>query len=278
MKQKLVLITVLFIFMLACATTADSTSGQEGTLMAIGVQQTQNAQIEETILAATVQQAQPVEQATSTPEPLPTATTEVVQPVEPTQEPAEAIQPTEELVEGNHFSDIATYVRAEDADYYTMNATSTTWTEKNSFWEQLSGQESGNYVLSAKVSWQSPQDMAEPAHYGCGFIYGKSDPTHFHVSVLSPDQKVHTYRKRGGEEIEMKGGDVPGAYLGVNSGSATLMIVVENKVMTAYVDGTQVVMFNDPYLNFGKMGLAINNGSYSGFTCSFEDVELWLLK
>ena len=278
MKQKLGYLVFILIFTLACSSTGASSSGQDSTLMAIGVQQTQNAQIQETIQAATAQQAQPVEQAAPTQEIPPTATIEVVEAVEPTQEPVAEVQPTEEAVGDNHFSDIANLVRADDADYFTMDSTSTTWTDKNNFWEQLSGQEAGNYVLSAKVSWQSPQDMDEPARYGCGFIYGKSDPTHFHITVVSPDQKVHTFRKRGGEEIEMKGGNVPGAYLGVNSGSATLMVVVENKVMTAYVDGAQVVMFNDPYIDYGKMGLAINDGSYSGFTCSFDDIEIWVLK
>ncbi|MBI9051426.1 MAG: hypothetical protein JEZ00_18520 [Anaerolineaceae bacterium] len=268
--------------MMACSSGADS-SQVEATKMAIGIQQTQNAFIRETITAATQKPigaiVEPLEAVDDA------ATQQAVEVENQAAQEAQQESTVEPVIEASatvedavQFETIADVVRADDADYYTMDDIDQTWNEKYTFWEKLSGQEAGNYVLSATIYWTAPVDMGEPARNGCGFIYGMSDPKHFHVTVISPDQKVHTYRKRSAEEIEMKGGDVPGGGLGVSSGQADLMVVVEDKTMSAYVNGSKVVMFNDPYIDYGQMGLAIDAATYSGFTCSFKDVEVWVLK
>ena len=282
-KEFIYLLMFVILLMVACSGVGGDTSQTESTRMALGIQQTQNAFIQETLTAATAQMSIPTEQPTFTvdipaTQVVETANAEAQQAVQPTPEPVlEATSTIEAEVEGD-FSKIDNYVRADEADYFKLDAVTQSWTDKNSFWESLSSEEAGNFVLSTTVSWTAPQDMGEPARYGCGFIYGKSDPKHYHVTLISPDQKVHTFRKRAGEEIEMKGGSVPGGGLGTYTGSAEMVLVVENKVMTTYINDMQVVTFNDPYIDYGKMGLAISTGTYSGYTCSFEDVELWILK
>lgn len=279
-KAIIVILFALVFLILACSTGGTDSTQLEATKMMIGIQQTQNAFIQMTLAAATDQQnAAAVLPPTATPDFDATQTAMMVpqEKVQPTSEPVTEASPTGELA-GNHFDKIKQYVRADDADYYTSADVNMVWNEKNEFWYQTLAEEAGNYVLSATVYWTAPADMGDPARNGCGFIYGMSDPKHFHVTVVSPDQKVHTYRKRSAEEIEMKGGDVPGGGLGVASGEAQLLLAVENKTMTAYVNGTQIVMFNDPYIDYGQMGLAIDAATYSGFTCSFEDIEVWILK
>ena len=284
-KKAIILILFAVIFLLmACSMGGTDTSQTEATKMAIGIQQTQNAFIQMTIAAATAQQnaAPVVVEPTATNDFAATQTAlavaqPTVEPVQPTSESVMEASPTVEEA-GNHFEDISAYVRASDADYYTADDVNMSWNTKDEFWYQTLAEEAGNYVISATVYWTAPADMGDPARNGCGFIYGMSDPKHFHITVVSPDQKVHTYRKRSAEEIEMKGGDVPGGGLGVASGEAELIVTVENKTMTAYVNGTQIVMFNDPYIDYGQMGLAIDAATYSGFTCSFKDIEVWVLK
>jgi hypothetical protein len=285
MKQKafLYLLLLVILLMVACSGISGDAGISESTRMAVGVQQTQNAFIQETLNAATAQSAAPSLQPPATVDALATqrvetANAEALQASQSTVEPVLEVSPTIEPVSEGDFSKIADYVRADEATYTKLDSVNQSWMDKENYWESLSGQEAGNYVLSTTVYWTAPQDMTDPARYGCGFIYGKSDPKHYHVTYIAPDQKVHTFRKRAGEEIEMKGGSVPGGGLGVSTGSAQMVLVVEDKVMTTYINGIQVVMFNDPYIDFGGMGLAIATGSTSGFTCSFEDVELWILK
>jgi hypothetical protein len=285
MKRKafLYLLLLVILLMVACSGISGDAELSESTRMAVGIQQTQNAFIQETLSAATAQIVTPTMQPPATvdapaTQAVETANAEALQASQSTVEPVLEVSATVEPGSDGDFSKIDAYVRAEDATYFKLDPVNQTWMDKDNYWESLSSQEAGDFVLSTKVYWTSPQDMTDPARYGCGFIYGKSDPKHYHVTYISPDQKVHTFRKRAGEEIEMKGGSVPGGGLGVSSGSAEMVMVVEDKVMTTYINGIQVVMFNDPYINFGGMGLAIATGSYSGFTCSFEDVELWILK
>ena len=283
MNKKAIIVSLftLMFLILACSTGGADSTQLEATKMMIGIQQTQNAFIQMTLIAATEQQnAAPVVPPTATPDFAATQTAMVAPQQEeeqPASEPVIEATPTLEP-QGNHFDQISDYVRADDADYYTVADVNMAWNEKDEFWYQTLAEEAGNYVLSATVYWTAPADMGDPARNGCGFIYGMSDPKHYHVTVVSPDQKVHTYRKRSAEEIEMKGGDVPGGGLGVASGEAQLMLTVENKTMTAYVNGTQIVMFNDTYIDYGQMGLAIDAATYSGFTCSFKDIEVWVLK
>ena len=283
-KKAIFVILFAFIFLIMACSMGGSDSSQEATKMAIGIQQTQNAFIQMTIAAATAQQneAPVVMESTATNDFAATQTALAVvqptaEPLQPTAEPVMQASPTVEEA-GNHFEEISEYVRADDADYYYAADVNMAWNTKDEFWYQILAEEAGNYVLSATVNWTAPEDMGDPARNGCGFIYGMSDPKHFHVTVVSPDQKVHTYRKRSAEEIEMKGGDVPGGGLGVASGEAELMVTVENETMTAYVNGVQIVMFNDPYIDYGQMGLAIDAATYSGFTCSFKDIKVWVLK
>jgi len=285
MQRKMVFsfLALIILLMMACSGETNSDSNLEATRMAVGIQQTQNANIQETLLAATVQVEIPTLEPTPGVDILAaqaqeTANAAAAQPVAPVVETGVEISPTIEIVAEGDFSKIDSYVRSDDPVYFALDSSHQTWTDKDNFWESLWSEEAGDIVLSATVTWTAPQDMSEPARYGCGFIYGKSDPKHYHVTVISPDQKVHTFRKRGSEEIEMKGGSVPGGGLGTYTGNAEMVLVVEDKVMTTYINGIQVVTFNDPYIDYGKLGLAIGTGSYSGFTCSFEDVELWLLK
>jgi hypothetical protein len=284
-KHVVVMLFASLILIVACSTGGQDSSQVEATKMAIGIQQTQNAFIQMTLAAATASSGQPVVQPAETLDVAATQAAFAVQEQAETQQAAvqSATEPTMEFsptveAAGNQFDKIAELVRAEDADYYTVDDVDQAWNDKDEFWYKTVAEEAGDYVLSATVYWTAPADMGEPARNGCGFIYGMSDPKHFHVTVVSPDQKVHTYRKRSAEEIEMKGGDVPGGGLGVSSGEAELMVVVENKTMTAYVNGTQIVMFNDPYIDYGQMGLAVDAATYSGFTCSFKDIEVWVLK
>jgi hypothetical protein len=69
----------------------------------------------------------------------------------------------------------------------------------------------------------------------------------------------------------MKGGFFQG---GLGS-TADLMLIVEDKMMSFYVNDIEVVRFRDPYMETGKVAAAILSGSPQGFSCKITEIQLW---
>ena len=132
-------------------------------------------------------------------------------------------------------------------------------------------QQASDFVLRAQVSWRGD---ARASASGCGFMYSGLALDDYHITVLSTEGIVHTYRSRSGKVIEMKGGKYSKS-LGVSSGQAEIMLVVDAQKMTFYVNGEQVVSFKDTYLSSGQLGYAISSYSPNGMNCQMTNVELW---
>jgi hypothetical protein len=132
-------------------------------------------------------------------------------------------------------------------------------------------QQASDFVLRAQVSWRGD---ARASASGCGFLYSGLALDDYHLTVLSTEGIVHTYRSRGGKVIEMKGGKYSKS-LGVSAGQAEIMLVVDAQKMTFYVNGEEVVSFKDTYLSSGQVGYAINSFSPNGINCQMTNVELW---
>jgi hypothetical protein len=139
------------------------------------------------------------------------------------------------------------------------------------WWRAGSGVQTSDFVLRADVAWRGD---ANPSASGCGFMYSGLAMDDYHFSVISTEGIVHTYRSRGGNLIEMKGGKYS-KPLAVSSGTAEIMIILDDKQMTFYVNGEEVVRFKDTYFNSGSLGYAINSYSPQGINCQFTNVELW---
>lgn len=167
-------------------------------------------------------------------------------------------------------------LRSADGAYHPVENFDQTWFDTKNYRGWRTGVSATNFVIRADASWRATSTTAEGAKTGCGFMYGETDPDHFHTSFLGMDGIVHTYRARGAERIEMKGGKYFGT---VNSiGSAELMLVVEDHLMTFFVNGDQVVRFKDPYILSGHISLTVLTGSPSGFQCKMTNIGVWELK
>jgi hypothetical protein len=286
---------------LACSTLGTPTPGADldATRMALDILGTQNAILQATVDANTVantatpavdtqatadavaaqatadaenaqrltQEAMPV--FTDTPQ----ATVEVEQPTpEVNQGTAQAQPMYDEVQELLANSDL----RSAEGVYHPVADFDHTWFDLKSYKWWRTGQSLGNFVIRADVEWRATGTTGEAAKSGCGFVYGETDPDHLHTSFLAMDGIVHTYRNRGSEEIEMKGGKYYGSISSI--GQAELMLVVEDHLMTFFVNGDQVVRFKDPYILSGNISLTVLTGSPTGFQCKMTNVGVWELK
>jgi hypothetical protein len=139
------------------------------------------------------------------------------------------------------------------------------------WWRAGTGIQTSDFVLRADVAWRGD---ANPSASGCGFMYSGLAMDDYHLSVVSTEGIVHTYRSRGGKVIEMKGGTYS-KPLAVSSGTAEIMLILDDKQMSFFVNGEEVVRFKDTYFNSGSIGYAINSYTPKGINCQFTNVEMW---
>ena len=139
------------------------------------------------------------------------------------------------------------------------------------WWPSSPRVQTSDFVLRADVAWRGD---ANPSASGCGFMYSGLAMDDYHLSVVSTEGIVHTYRSRGGIVIEMKGGEYSKS-LPASSGTAKIMLILDDKQMTFYVNGEEVVRFKDSYFNSGSIGYAINSFTPKGINCQFTNVEIW---
>lgn len=300
------LLVILFMIM-ACSTmeAGQSSGDQQATKIALGVAATQNASMAETM------QSSPVS-VTVTPEILPSGdpialtATALVDKIDPqaaqnmtathqsveqaalaaTQQAAD-IRTATQSVEGQATAQAKTmydYIQrlykndgllSSEGLFYPADDYEASWYDKNQLtWQAADKREYNNFVIRGDLSWKSFGMGENPNMSGCGFMYGYSDTSNYHVSYLGVDGIVHTLRKRAGERIEMKGGIAPGVSAST-VGSAEFAVVVEDKMMTVFVNGVQAVRFKDPYIAIGKIGPAALTGSPLGITCAVKNIAIW---
>lgn len=288
---KFIVLTVTLVFVIACGSgaAATPTPNLEAT-MGAAIAETKAAQQ----VAAPAQPAQPVQpqvdlQATVDAQvQLTMAAQQAAQPVpeQPTAEPPAPEPPTveappadssgtgeaamaqlvQELYDSRRVSvKEGEYIKLDDYNNSVYKDRTHEW------WRAGSGIQTSDFVLRADVAWRGD---ANPSASGCGFMYSGLAMDDYHISVISTEGIVHTYRSRGGNVIEMKGGKYS-KPLAVSSGTAKIMIILDDKQMTFYVNGEEVVRFKDSYFNSGSIGYAINSYTPKGINCQFTNVELW---
>ena len=288
---KFIVLTVTLIFVIACGSgaAATPTPNLEATMGAaiaetkaaqqaaapvqpaqpeqpqVDLQATVDAQVQLTMAAQ--QAAQPVpEQPTAEP-PAPEPTTVEAPPADSSSTGEAAMaQLVQELYDSRRVSvKEGEYIKLDDYNNSVYKDRTHEW------WRAGSGIQTSDFVLRADVAWRGD---ANPSASGCGFMYSGLAMDDYHISVISTEGIVHTYRSRGGNVIEMKGGKYS-KPLAVSSGTAKIMMILDDKQMTFYVNGEEVVRFKDSYFNSGSIGYAINSYSPLGINCQFTNVELW---
>lgn len=283
-----------FLMILACSTVAPAAApaptadpGVAATIVAQGVEATQNAFTLQTLSAPKPQptavpptaaptEPPPTEAPPPTPEP---QATEAPVPEAPTLEPAAPPADTQEMAMAAYVQRLydTQQIRSSAGKYHAFPDVNVTWYDPKNYGFVGLNEAPKNltkYVVRAKLNWRVPGNIEVPQRTGCGFAYGYSGLSNYHVSFLAVDSVVHTMRSRGSELIEMKGGP----YRGGLGNTADVMLIVEDKMMSFYVNDVQVVTFRDPYMEAGRVVPAVVSGSAQGFTCKMTGVEMWILE
>lgn len=249
--------------------TADAQSTVEA-LSTANAQATADAQATATVVAEATQQALD-SQATATQAMVikQTATAEVVQ--QATAQAQSMVDRIQTLYdEGIVGSTEGTYVRLEDFDE--------SWAQINWFQWWNTGYEPENFAIRTDVAWSSASDKANWFNSGCGFIFGQTDKKNFHVSHLVLDGFVTLkyWRNGDGNWIAKR----PAENITTPAGEAEVLMVVYDKRVTFYVNGTEALNEYAGIYKPGSLALTLSSGTNMGYgtRCQMSDVDLWIFE
>lgn len=295
-KAMIFTVGVLVLFSFACGQTGTVADvDQKATAVALGIQGTKMAQDAATLEAAAAEStvaaqnsdvsatAEAVLESLEATQAAMQAAATVAQPepavVEPPTAEAPTLMPTisQDALKEQEMREVLqkmldkSQIRSIEGEFYSIDDFEQVWYDPKVYQTWRIGHSTGNFVIRATAEWRASDPTKGFDRSGCGFVYGETDEDHLHASILSPDGVVHTFRVRGSENIEMKGGHYYG-NLGGSSGEAEIMLVVENKQMAFFVNGVEAVRFKDPYIENGNIGLTVMTTSLSGFQCKMTNI------
>ena len=132
-----------------------------------------------------------------------------------------------------------------------------------------------NFAIRADVSWESAVPLGNPSKSGCGFVFHENGPGDLHLSFLSMDGYARNYRTEKNVVSDLKG-NYAGKF-NYPGDKAQIMLVVDYQWITVFINGKQVVRFQDDRLNGGGLAFAVASGSNNDFgtRCTFQNVDLW---
>lgn len=166
-------------------------------------------------------------------------------------------------------------VSSSTGQYYTVQNFSGEWAKLSYYhWWPLNRKPT-NFAIRADVTWESAMPNANPSKAGCGFVFHENGPDNLHITYLSTDGYVRNHRTDKRVVTDLKA-NWAGKF-DMTSDSAQIMLVVDYQWITVFVNGKQIVRFQDDRLNGGGLAYAIASGSNNDFgtRCTFENVELW---
>jgi len=132
-----------------------------------------------------------------------------------------------------------------------------------------------NFAIRADVNWESAKPLGNPSKSGCGFVFHENGAGNLHLSFLSMDGYVRNYRTEKNVASDLKA-NYAGKF-NFAADKAHILLVVDYQWITFFVNGKQVVRFQDDRLNGGGLAFAAASGSNSDFgtRCTFQNVDLW---
>ena len=145
------------------------------------------------------------------------------------------------------------------------------WYRWNSFKEDVK-----DFVIRAKISWNSASDTPQWDSSGCGFIFRENDGEHLRASLFL-DGFVHLKGIQGFDDLSYQ--KTPYGPASLTGSKNVVLSVYENRI-SMMVDGKVVFKRSDLALKDpGTLGFVIDSGTNlgDGIQCMFSDVELYVL-
>jgi hypothetical protein len=187
----------------------------------------------------------------------------------------EQVKPIYEIVKRLHDEQViatteGTYHRLEDFDQ--------SWAQMHWYQWWRTGLKLENFVVRVDAEWESASKTADWYAAGCGFVYAEKGTDNHFASFLALDGNVYNARIRHGISSRH-----PSGYFGrldTPAGSAELMLVVDQTVVSFYVNGERVSRFSDSTLGKGDFALTLNSGTNLdyGTRCRMTNIDVWELK
>lgn len=145
------------------------------------------------------------------------------------------------------------------------------WYRWNSFMDDVK-----DFVIRAKISWDSANETPQWDNSGCGFIFRENEGEHLRASIFL-DGFVHLKGIRGFDDLSYQ--KMPYGPASTSGSQEFVLSVYENRI-TMMVDGRVVFKRSDLALNeAGSLGFVVDSGTNKdeGIQCKFEDIELYVL-
>lgn len=134
-----------------------------------------------------------------------------------------------------------------------------------------------NFVIRADVNWDSASDIANWPDSGCGWVFGEKDENNYHLAYFGLDGNGYLIKTVNGDMSL-----VTKHYYGpvsVPQGEAELILAVQDKKATLYVNGEEVYSTFDANIKPGTLSFTVLSGTNKGFgtRCKMTDIGLMVL-
>ncbi len=174
------------------------------------------------------------------------------------------------LADGHLSSSAGTYFPLED---FSENRPQLNWY----LWWQT-GHEPTDFVIRADVDWESASETADWWNSGCGFVFRGQNTVNHYRAYLALDGNVYFNAVVNGGWVDLGRGYV--GRIDNLSGSAEIMLVMEDDMMVFFVDGERVYVRSYGGLDEGYLAMTLASGTNKdyGTRCSFTNIDLWELE
>jgi hypothetical protein len=196
-----------------------------------------------------------------------TATAEVIS--EATSQAQPFADRVQELYDGG-------YITKTEGTYHRIDDFDRSWAQLGWYRSLATHFSPTDFVLRADAEWESASDTANWFNSGCGFVFRADEDGDDHYLVyLGLDGYV--YMSGYVNDIFRLLGRSYYGKVGVPSGSAEIMLIVEGPQFTFFVNDKRVYTRQDNALKAGEIALTLVSGTNKDFgtRCKMTNIELW---
>jgi Skp family chaperone for outer membrane proteins len=169
-------------------------------------------------------------------------------------------------------------ISTKNGKYHRVDDFNQSWAQINWYQWWRTGLKLENFVVRVDAEWESASKIANWFASGCGFVYSENGTYDHFASFLALDGNVYNHRVRSGVSSNPAGGYY--GTVGTPNGSAELMMVVDQTIVSFYVNGKRVSRFSDSTISKGDFALTLNSGTNLdyGTRCKMSNIDVWELK
>ncbi len=168
-------------------------------------------------------------------------------------------------------------IPTDKGDFYYIDDFEAEWAQMYWYqWHYVADMEIKNFVIRAKLSWESASPTPEWADSGCGCVFREQNPENHLKANVALDGAVYvngylndkwlSYGKKSFSRHSTKGS----AYLTIIADEKKVSVMVDDEMMATYDN----VLITDP----GFLAYVVVSGTNKdyGTRCNFEEGEIYI--